>query len=118
MEASIPLLPPAKAILDKMSPGWQSVSKETYLFDIITNQKINAYLKEIADICKIDKVLTYHLARHTFATTITLSNGIPIETVSKMLGHTRISMTQHYSKVVDMKIAKDTEKLYDKFRNY
>lgn len=116
VEASIPLLPPAESILDKIHSGWQNCSKGTLLFDIISNQKINAYLKEIATICEIDKDLTFHLARHTFATTITLSNGIPIETVSKMLGHSRISMTQHYSKVVDLKISRDTKKLYNKFK--
>jgi site-specific recombinase XerD len=77
---------------------------------------MNAYLKEIADLCSIDKVITFHLARHTFATTVTLSNDIPLETVSKMLGHSRISMTQHYSKVVDLKIERDTNKLHKKFK--
>jgi site-specific recombinase XerD len=59
---------------------------------------MNSYLKEIADACGIDKTLTFHVARHTFATTVTLSNGVPIETVSKMLGHTNIRTTQHYAK--------------------
>src|SRR5690554_7628590 len=61
---------------------------------LITNQRMNGYLKEIADLCKIKKNLTFHLARHTFATTVTLSNGVPIESVSKMLGHTSIRTTQ------------------------
>ena len=68
---------------------------------------MNGYLKEIADICGITKNLTFHLARHTFATTITLSNGVPIESVSSMLGHTSIRTTQIYAKVVEEKLSKD-----------
>lgn len=62
---------------------------------------MNAYLKEIADLCGIKKNLTFHLARHTFATTVTLSNGVPIESVSKMLGHKNLQITQHYAKILD-----------------
>jgi site-specific recombinase XerD len=68
---------------------------------------MNAYLKEIAGICGIDRSLTFHIARHTFATTVTLSNGVPIESVSKMLGHTNIKTTQHYAKVLDLKVGQD-----------
>jgi len=68
---------------------------------------MNAYLKEIADLCDIDKELTYHIARHTFATTITLANGVPIESVSKMLGHKNIKTTQHYAKILDKKVSED-----------
>ncbi|HEY8958674.1 site-specific integrase, partial [Chitinophaga sp.] len=81
--------------------------KHGYLLPVLSNQKVNAYLKEIADICGVEKNLTFHLARHTFATTVTLSNGVPIETVSKMLGHTNLKTTQIYAKVVDTKISKD-----------
>ena len=70
-------------------------------------QKSNAYLKEIADLCNINKNLTTHLARHTFATTITLSNGVPIESVSKMLGHKSLRTTQHYAKILDRKVSDD-----------
>jgi len=80
----------------------------------LSNQKMNAYLKEIADICGIKKPFTYHTARHTFATTVTLSNGVPIETVSKMLGHTNIKTTQHYAKILDIKVSKDMEILRQK----
>ncbi len=72
---------------------------------------MNSYLKEIADLCGITKELTFHIARHTFATTITLSNGVPIETVSKMLGHLDIRTTQHYAKLLDNRIRKDMENL-------
>ena len=74
---------------------------------MLSNQKMNAYLKEIADLCGIEKELTYHCARHTFATTVTLSNGIPIESVSKMLGHKKIQTTQHYAKILDKKVSVD-----------
>ena len=68
---------------------------------------MNSYLKEIANVCGITKELTFHIARHTFATTITLSNGVPIESVSKMLGHTNIKTTQHYAKILDQKVSND-----------
>ena len=77
----------------------------------LSNQKMNAYLKEIADVCGIHTNLTYHIARHTFATTVTLSNGVPIETVSKMLGHRNLKTTQHYAKILDKKISDDMKKL-------
>lgn len=68
---------------------------------------MNAYLKEIADLCGIDKELTYHIARYTLATTVTLSNGVSIESVSKMLGHKSIKTTQHYAKILDKKVSED-----------
>lgn len=78
---------------------------------VLSNQKMNSYLKEIADQCGIAKTITFHLVRHTFATTITLSNGVPIESVSKMLGHRDLKTTQLYAKVVDKKISDDMNKL-------
>lgn len=72
---------------------------------------MNGYLKEIADVCGIKKTLTFHIARHTFATTVTLSNGVPIESVSKMLGHTSIRTTQIYAKVIDRKLSEDMRNL-------
>ena len=72
---------------------------------------MSAYLKEIADLCEISKELTFHIARHTFATTVTLSNGVPIESVSKMLGHKSIKTTQHYAKILDKKVSEDMEVL-------
>src|SRR5690606_37769277 len=76
-----------------------------------SNQKLNSYLTEIAEICDISKNITMHSGRHTFATTVTLTNGVPIETVSKMLGHTSIKTTQIYSKVIDSKISKEMDEL-------
>lgn len=84
--------------------------RKEHLFPIISNQKMNEYLKEIAAICDIDKNLTCHIARHTFAT-MALSKGVPIESVSKMLGHTNIRTTQIYAKVTDKKIEHDMEGL-------
>jgi site-specific recombinase XerD len=72
---------------------------------------MNAYLKEIADCCEINKELTYHTARHTFATTVTLSNNVPIESVSKMLGHKNLRTTQHYAKILDKKVSNDMQQL-------
>lgn len=81
---------------------------------VLSNQKLNSYLKEIADLCGINKNITFHLARHTFATTTTLSKGVPIETVSKMLGHTNIETTQIYARITNEKIRKDMSSLEDK----
>ncbi|RAJ04079.1 site-specific recombinase XerD [Chitinophaga skermanii] len=106
VRTSVPLLPKALSIL---TPYLENAAAE--IFPIISNQKINAYLKEIGDICDISKKLTFHLARHTFATTITLSNGVPIESVSKLLGHTNLKTTQVYAKVVDTKISQDMQQL-------
>ena len=72
---------------------------------------MNSYLKEIADMCDITQNLTFHLSRHTFATTVTLSNGVPIESVSKMLGHLDLKTTQHYAKVINTKVSNDMKAL-------
>ena len=87
--SNIPLLPTALAILDKYKNHPEAVANGNVL-PVLSNQKMNAYLKEIADLCDITKNLTMHLARHTFATTVTLTNGVPIESVSRMLGHTNL----------------------------
>ena len=81
------------------------------MFKRISNQKINEYLKEIATLCEIDKRVSFHLARHTFATTITLYNNVPIETVSKVMGHSKISTTQIYAKILQSKVGKDLRSL-------
>ncbi len=93
-------------------------TKEDKLLPILSNQKMNSYLKEIADVCGINKKLTYHTARHSFATTVTLSKGVPIETVSKMLGHTNIKTTQIYARITNEKIEKDMLSLATKLDNY
>ena len=91
--------------------------RKEHLFPIISNQKMNEYLKEIAAICDIDKNLTCHIARHTFAT-MALSKGVPIESVSKMLGHTNIRTTQIYAKVTDKKIEHDMEGLAEQMGKF
>jgi integrase len=109
-DTRVPLLPEALAIIKKYRDDPECVN--TYkVLPVLSNQKMNAYLKEIADLCGIRKKLTYHLARHTFATTITLSNGVPIETVSKMLGHKNLKTTQLYAKVLDLKVGADMDNL-------
>ena len=109
----IPLLPFALEILDKFNDHPQCLNSGKAL-PVLSNQKYNAYLKEIADVCGINKKLTTHTARHPFATTITLGNGVPIESVSKMLGHTNLKTTQHYAKVLDKKISDDMNLLKNK----
>lgn len=112
--SKIPLLPVAEMIIQKYADSPEALHKGN-LLPILSNQKMNAYLKEIADVCGINKDLTFHIARHTFATTVTLSNGVPLETVSKMLGHTNLKTTQHYAKILDTKISEDMSILKQKF---
>lgn len=109
----IPLLQPAKEILTKYKDHPITTLSGT-LLPKITNEKTNLYLKEIADAVGIKKNLTFHMARHTFATTVTLSNGVPIETVSKLLGHTKLATTQIYARVLDKKVSEDIEVLRSK----
>ncbi|MDI9564902.1 MAG: site-specific integrase [Bacteroidota bacterium] len=115
IRASIPLLPPAMEIIEKYRID-PECSADRKLLPVISNQKLNSYLSEIAGLCDIEKRLTTHVARHTFATTVTLSQGVPIETVSKMLGHTSLKTTQIYAKVVDRKIADDMSQLERKLQ--
>jgi site-specific recombinase XerD len=109
----VPLLPVALEVLDKYKDDPQCLNSGRAL-PVLSNQKYNSYLKEIADVCGINKKLTTHTARHTFATTVTLGNGVPIESVSKMLGHTNLKTTQHYAKVLDKKISDDMNALRNK----
>lgn len=111
--SNIPILPIADAIMKKYS-NHHDISNSNKILPILSNQKMNAYLKEIADLCKINKNLTFHLARHTFATTVTLTNGVPIESVSKMLGHKSLKTTQHYAKILDRKVSDDMKVLKNK----
>ena len=113
----IPLLPPVIDIM-KIYEDHPQCKIEDSLLPIPTNQKLNAYLKELADICGINKLLTFHIARHTFATTVTLNNGVPIESVSKMLGHKSIKITQIYAKVMDKKLSEDMKGLKEKYKSF
>tara|TARA_R110001583_G_scaffold433_3_gene4095 strand:+ start:1209 stop:2420 length:1212 start_codon:yes stop_codon:yes gene_type:complete len=111
----IPLLEKALDIIKKYDQG--SEHKQEKLLPVFSNQKVNIYLKEIASILKINKKLTFHAARHTFATTVTLSNGVPIETVSKLLGHTKLSTTQIYARVIEQKVSSDMLSLRSKLNS-
>lgn len=102
----VPLLSKALDIIETYR-GARRTSITGTLLPIISNQKINSYLKEIAYLCQIRKHLTFHMARHTFATTVTLTNGVPLETVSKLLGHTKFSTTQIYARVIEKKVSED-----------
>ncbi|RHB94282.1 site-specific integrase [Bacteroides eggerthii] len=114
VETNVLLLDIPKSIIAKYSG---KTYRDGKLFPMLTNQKLNSYLKEIADICGIKKNLTFHLARHTFAT-MSLSKGVPIESVSKMLGHTNIKTTQIYARITNKKIEHDMDELADKLSSF
>lgn len=112
--AFIPLLPQAR----KMVSLYIGKGESEYLFPTISNQKSNAYLKELADICHIRKRVTFHVARHTFAVTVCLENGLPIETLSKMLGHTNLRITQAYARITYRKVTEDMKVLKNKLKDW
>ena len=114
VETNVLLLDIPKRIIAKYSG---KTYRDGKLFPILTNQKTNAYLKEIADLCGVKKNLTFHLARHTFAT-MSISKGVPMESVSKMLGHTNIKTTQIYARITNKKIEHDMEQLADKLGKF
>ncbi len=116
ISANVPLLPQAIEIINKYRDHEICIVSNRIL-PMKSNQKMNAYLKEIADLCDINKNLTTHMARHTFATTITLGNGVPIESVSKMLGHTKITTTQIYARVREQKVSRDMKALRTKMNS-
>ena len=114
VETNVLLLDIPKRIITKYG---HKTYRDGKLLPVLTNQKINAYLKEIADLCGIKKRLTFHLARHTFAT-MSLSKGVPMESVSKMLGHTNIKTTQIYARITNKKIEHDMEQLAGKLDKF
>jgi len=111
--SKVPLLPLAKFILERHKDNSDCIANDT-LLPVLSNNKYNAYLKELADICGIKKNLTTHTARHTFGTTVTLLHGVPLETVKKMMGHKRIEQTEHYARVLPIKISSDMDELKGK----
>jgi site-specific recombinase XerD len=111
--SNIPLLPIAEELVEKYKNHPKAANKNRVM-PILSNQRMNSYLKEIADVCGINKELTFHIARHTFATTVTLSNGVPMESVSKMLGHRSLKSTQIYARVLDVKVSRDMLNLKEK----
>ncbi|TXN36148.1 site-specific integrase [Flagellimonas hymeniacidonis] len=112
----IPLLPKAKAIIENYAEE-MCQHPEGKLLPVFSNQKMNSYLKVITKTCGIHKKITFHSARHTFATTVTLSNGVPIETVSKMLGHAKLTTTQIYARVLEKKVGEDMQNLIAQFES-
>ncbi len=111
--SNVLLLDVPKRIIAK----YHGVDPDGRLLPILTNQRMNSYLKEIADVCGIDKNLTFHIARHTFAT-LALSKGVPVESLSKMLGHTKITTTQIYARITNKKIEGDMKKLSGKLGDF
>jgi len=109
----IPMLPKALEILKKYEAHPVCVNRNR-LLPTFSNQKMNAYLKEIAHLADVNKHCTFHVARHTFSTTVTLTNGVPIETVSAMLGHKNIRTTQIYARILKEKIGADMKVLKEK----
>ena len=110
VKATVPLLSPAQAIIDKYSKDPECIAYGKIL-PVKSNPRLNSYLSEIAELCEIDKHITMHLGRHTFATTVTLTNGVPIESVKQMLGQKDLSTTQIYSRITDPKVMEDMDKL-------
>lgn len=113
-DVRLPLLSKAKSIINKYK-SHPKVENSEIALPVYSNQKMNSYLKEIALAINLDKRLSFHTARHTFATSVTLSNGVPIETVSKLLGHNKLSTTQIYARVIDTKVSEDLNVLESKF---
>ena len=111
--SNVPLLPIAQELVEKYENCPKSVNKGR-LFPMKSNFHTNRLLKEIGKLCGVETKLTCHLARHTFATTVTLSNGVPIETVSAMLGHKSLATTKIYAKVLNVKVGNDMKILQDK----
>jgi len=107
--SKIPILPIVEQILDKYKDN-PLVLNSDMLLPVPSNQKMNAYLKEIGDICGVKSVLTSHLGRHSYATSIALPNGLPIETLAKIMGHKSLNMTLHYGKLLDTKLSSDVTK--------
>lgn len=113
VRASVPILTEAQQIIDKYKVDPECIA-DNKLLPVKSNQKLNSYLTEIAELCEIEKNITMHLARHTFATTVALTNGVSIETVQKMLGHKNLSTTSIYARVVDTKISDEMDKVQEK----
>ena len=112
--AAIPVLSIAESIVEKYINHPKAVNRGT-VFPYTSNQEVNRSLKIIGEVCGITKYMSFHLARHTFATAVTLKNGVPIESVSKMLGHKKISTTQIYADVDEEKLRDDMARIEKRF---
>jgi integrase len=111
----VPLLSPALRLIEHYK-DYPRILDEDFILPKVSNQKANAYLKDITAILGWTKRLTFHCARHTFATTVTLTNGVPIETVGQMLGHKSINTTQLYARITDIKVSRDMKPLKRKYK--
>ena len=111
VEFMLPLFQPARQLLEKWNPDWEALSPESFIVPRISNQKMNIYLKELIALAGIQKSITVHCSRHTFCSTVTLENGVGIESVSKMAGHSKISQTQKYARVSAVKLERETKEL-------
>jgi len=116
VDENVMALHPALKIVDKYRDH-PTCKQKGVLIPVISNQRLNTYLKELADICGIEKNLTFHVARHTFATSIMLANGASLETTMSAIGHKYIKQTQHYARVLNSKVSADMKKLNDIFRS-
>lgn len=114
MKSDVLILPQLKKIIEKYQDDYECV-KGKRLIPNRSNSNMNLYLKEIADLCGINKNLTWYVARHTFATTIALANNVPLEVVSAIMGHKRITQTQHYAKIQDVTVKHQMKILSNKF---
>jgi integrase len=114
VKTNVLVIPPLKRIIDKYKTDPECI-EENRLVPNRSNSNMNAYLKEIADLCGIDKNLTWYVGRHTFATTVALANGIPMEVISQIMGHKRITQTQHYAKLMDDSVKKHMQNLGNNF---
>lgn len=114
IDSNVPLLPPAIRII-KQYENDPRCANDKRLLPKLSNQKMNAYLKEIADLCGIKTNLTWYVARHTFATTVTLNKDVPLESVSAMMGHTNTRQTQHYAITLDKTVGRHMEKLFAEY---
>jgi integrase len=114
VKTNVLVIPPLQRIIDKYKDDPECV-EENRLVPNRSNSNMNAYLKEIADLCGIEKNLTWYVGRHTFATTVALANNIPMEVISQIMGHKRITQTQHYAKIMDGTVKKHMKVLIEKF---
>jgi integrase len=114
VKTNVLVIPPLKRIIDKYKNDPECIEDDR-LIPSISNSKMNAYLKEIADLCDIEKNLTWYVGRHTFATTVALANNIPMEVISQIMGHKRITQTQHYAKLMDSSVKKHMKNLENHF---
>jgi integrase len=114
VKSNVLVIPPLKRIIDKYKDSPECI-EENRLVPDRSNSNMNAYLKEIADLCNIDKNLTWYVGRHTFATTVALANDIPMEIISQIMGHKRITQTQHYAKLMDSSVKKHMRNIVQHF---